>query len=117
MEYWVGIHRKGVPKAKRQSGVSPPAFVLAQLGPGAAKWIGAPDRWATVIWDVYNQFKHDPAAVVDHDLLSALHETGRHLLTAALVLHCSGRKQDANSVLRQPAAMLAASHFREVCSV
>lgn len=114
MEYWAAIHRQGRPKPKREPGVTPPAFVLAQLGPGAAKWIGTPDRWATATWEVYNQIKHDPAAVVDHDLVSALHETGRYLLTAALVLHCSRRKTHACSVFGQPGPRRAAAHFHDV---
>lgn len=90
MEYWVGSNARSASWAKKEAGEDLPGALTRYVDSAWASWIGDSDQWVKEFWKAYLDLKHFRADTPDPSTVHALEVSGRWLLTAALLDHCTG---------------------------
>lgn len=89
MEYWVGSNARSANWAKKKAGEDLPGALTRIVDSSWASWIGDSERWVKDFWKAYLDLKHFRTDTPDPSTVHALEVSGRWLLTAALLDHCS----------------------------
>jgi hypothetical protein len=92
MGYWVDFHaRQKHGWVKMTSKKDTKAGVLARhVGQHFESFVGDVAEWSRLLWDRYDELRHDPTAQHDSRELALLVESARILLTTALLNEVSG---------------------------
>lgn len=90
MEYWVGSNSRSTRWAKRKAGEDLPGALTRYVDSAWTSWIGDSEQWVKDFWKAYLDLKHFRGDTPDPSTVHALEVSGRWLLTAALLDHCTG---------------------------
>jgi hypothetical protein len=92
INYWVDFHaRQKHAWVTKTSKKETKAGVLARrVGQHFESFVGDAARWSRLLWDRYDELRHDPTIQHDSRELGLLVESARILLTAALLNEVSG---------------------------
>ncbi|MCP3420314.1 hypothetical protein [Nocardioides pinisoli] len=90
MEYWVGSNARTREWAKKRAGEDLPGALARNVDPSWLTWVGDSAQWVKEFWKAYLDLKHFRNAPADPATIHALEMSGRWLLTAVLLDHCSG---------------------------
>lgn len=90
--YWVNFHaRQKHDWAARASKSDTKAGILARhVGTHFDSFVGDAAKWSRLLWDRYDELRHDPTRQHDGREIGLLVESARILLTAALLNEVSG---------------------------
>jgi ApeA N-terminal domain 1 len=90
--YWVDFHaRQKCDWAAKASKKDTKASILARrVGQHFESFVGDAAKWSRLLWDRYDELRHDPTIQHDRRELGLLVESARVLLTAALLSEVSG---------------------------
>jgi hypothetical protein len=90
--YWVDFHKrqkhgwaKPISKKDNKAGV-----LGRRVGRHFESFVGDPAKWSRLLWDRYDELRHDPTIQHDDNELVLLVESARILMTAALLNEVSG---------------------------
>lgn len=89
MEYWVGSNARSASWAKKKTGENLPAALTHHVDSAWKPWIGDSVQWVKDFWNAYNDLKHFRTDTPDPSTVHSLEVSGRWLLTAALLDHCT----------------------------
>lgn len=89
MEYWVASNARTAEWAQRRAGEALPGALSRHVDPAWTTWIGDADQWVDYFWETYLDLKHFRKTPPDPSTIHALEVSGRWLLTAALLDHCT----------------------------
>jgi hypothetical protein len=112
MEYWVGSNARKAEWAKKRPGEDLPGALSRNVDPAWSTWIGDSDQWVKDFWKAYLDLKHFRGAPPDPSTVHALEISGRWLLTAALLDHCT-RSRNASRHLFSTGLGTLGGHVRE----
>ncbi|WP_157681281.1 hypothetical protein [Mycobacterium sp. JS623] len=90
--YWVNFHKKeNHGWATRSSKSDTKSGILARhVGQHFESFVGDSAKWSRLLWDRYDELRHDPTKQHDSREIGLLVESARILLTAALLNEVSG---------------------------
>jgi hypothetical protein len=89
LEYWVANNARTTGWAKKRRGEALPGALARYVDPAWEAWIGDSTHWVERFWATYLDLKHFRTTPPNPRTVHALEVSGRWLLTAALLDHCT----------------------------
>lgn len=98
--YWVDFHagQKHGWAAKTSKKDTEAGILALRVGQHFESFVGDAAKWSRLLWDRYDELRHDPAIQHDSRELGLVVESARILLTAALLNDVSGDDAPSRSL-------------------